>query len=426
VRDGLWRNARAVPSLDLRFADNKSLTDAVTGASLVTFTRASSGTYIDSAGVIQTATTDVPRFDHNPTTLESLGLLVEEQRTNLLVQSENLTTTWINNQSTNSADTAVAPNGTTTADSLIENSAAGVQHSVGQLVTVAANTLHTASVFVKANTRASIRFGLLDNILSSGAFAHFNAATGVISAQTTAGTATSVSYSIEPYANGWYRCRVSCVIDALSATAAVFIGLVDGSNNATYTGDGASGIYLWGAQLEAGAFPTSYIPTTTAAVTRSADVCSITGSAFSSWYRQDEGTVFAEHAKNNNLAGSRVFTLSDGTSGNQIRITASVGTAIRPDWQIVVGGVVQANVVDAPQGAVNSIMKSAGSYAADRFALAIAGTLGTVDTSGTVPTISQINLGANEASISVFNGTLRRFAFWPHRLPDISLQTVTQ
>jgi hypothetical protein len=82
VKNELWRRARAVPSLDLRFADNKSLVDAVTGASLITFNRASSGTYTDSAGVIQTASNNVPRFDHNPITGESLGLLVEEQRTN--------------------------------------------------------------------------------------------------------------------------------------------------------------------------------------------------------------------------------------------------------------------------------------------------------------------------------------------------------
>jgi hypothetical protein len=75
VKNELWRRARAVPSLDLRFADNKSLVDAVTGASLITFNRASSGTYTDSAGVIQTASNNVPRFDHNPTTGESLGLL---------------------------------------------------------------------------------------------------------------------------------------------------------------------------------------------------------------------------------------------------------------------------------------------------------------------------------------------------------------
>jgi hypothetical protein len=92
VRNFLWRRARAVPSLDLRFADNKSLIDAVTGASLVTFTRASSGTFVDSAGVLQTAATDVPRFDCNALTGESLGLLVEEARTNLLLNSGTLST----------------------------------------------------------------------------------------------------------------------------------------------------------------------------------------------------------------------------------------------------------------------------------------------------------------------------------------------
>jgi hypothetical protein len=73
AKNDLWRRARAVPSLDLRFADNKSLTDAITGSNLVTFTRASSGTYTDSAGVLQTAATDVPRFDHNPTPAKAWG-----------------------------------------------------------------------------------------------------------------------------------------------------------------------------------------------------------------------------------------------------------------------------------------------------------------------------------------------------------------
>jgi hypothetical protein len=79
--DALWYKANELPSLDLRFADDKSLVDATTGANLVDFTRASSGTYVDSEGVIQIASTDEPRFDHDPTTGESLGLLVEEQRT---------------------------------------------------------------------------------------------------------------------------------------------------------------------------------------------------------------------------------------------------------------------------------------------------------------------------------------------------------
>jgi len=219
--------------LDLRFALQKTLDPRVT------FTRASTGTFVGSDGVLQSAVT------------------------NLLLRSEEFdNASWTKSNASVSANSAAAPNGTTTADSLIENSSVSVQHFAQQLVTVAANTLHTVSVFVKANTRSIVRFGLLNNILTSGAFAHFNAATGVISTQTTAGTATSVSYSIEPYANGWYRCRVSCVIDALSATASMFIGLVDDSNNATYTGNGTSGLFLWGAQLEQSSTAGEYIPTT--------------------------------------------------------------------------------------------------------------------------------------------------------------------
>jgi hypothetical protein len=81
-----------MPSLDLRFAETKSLNDFISSTNLITFTRASNATFVDSNGLIQTATTDVPRFDHNPATGESLGLLVEEQRVNLLLNSETLAT----------------------------------------------------------------------------------------------------------------------------------------------------------------------------------------------------------------------------------------------------------------------------------------------------------------------------------------------
>jgi hypothetical protein len=81
-----------MPSLDLRFAETKSLNDFISSTNLITFTRASNATFIDSNGLIQTATTNTPRFDHNPATGESLGLLIEEQRVNLLLNSETLAT----------------------------------------------------------------------------------------------------------------------------------------------------------------------------------------------------------------------------------------------------------------------------------------------------------------------------------------------
>ncbi len=150
VKNPLWSTARAVPSLDLRFADTKSLTDAVTGQSLVTFTRASSGTYVGSDGLIKTAAVNEPRFDHNPTTGESLGLLVEEQRTNLLLRSEEFGTTWTSFGNTVSVNTASAPDSLATADTLIPNSGQSTS-GVTQVVPggLPDSTTYTFSVFIK-------------------------------------------------------------------------------------------------------------------------------------------------------------------------------------------------------------------------------------------------------------------------------------
>jgi hypothetical protein len=214
-----------VPFLDLRLADNKSLVDAVTGASLVTFTRASDGTVTDSAGVLQTAATDVPRFDHNPTTGESLGLLVEEQRSNLLLNSGTLST---------------------------------------QSVTVTA-VAHTLS-FTGTGTITLSGTSTAGPLVGTGT-----------------GEVNRVSLTFTPTA---------------------------GSLTLTVSGT------VTNAQLEAGAFRTSYIPTTTAAVTRSADVASITGSAFSSWFNASTGVIYGEAS--NAQAGTSLFGTDDGTASNRI------------------------------------------------------------------------------------------------------------
>ena len=107
-------------SLDLNFSQYKALTDSVSGTNLITFSRASTGTYVDSDGLIKTAVADAPRFDHDPVTGESLGLLIEEERTNLFTYSEEFDdATWLKSNATVTANDAVAPDGTSTADKLI-------------------------------------------------------------------------------------------------------------------------------------------------------------------------------------------------------------------------------------------------------------------------------------------------------------------
>ena len=224
AKNVLWRNARAVPSLDLRFADNKSLVDAVTGASLVTFTRASSGTYVDSAGVLQTAATDVPRFDHNPTTGESLGLLVEESRTNLLLWSEDFSNVaWVANTATVTTNTQTAPNGTLTADTFSPTSGTSSLH---QIITCLASTAYTWSFYVKLGTMAAadFRFAVRDD--SNGAF-----------------IATDIVPSVTPVTTEWRRVTYTFTTPAGCVLVRPYLYRF---TPATY----GTTVHLWGAQLE--------------------------------------------------------------------------------------------------------------------------------------------------------------------------------
>ncbi len=415
VRNELWRRARAVPSLDLRFADNKILTDAVTGQQLVTFTRASSGTYVGSDGLLKTATTNEARFDHNPTTGESLGLLVEEQRTNLLLRSEEFdTASWTLGQTSVSANVIESPTGNLTADKLIENTNSST-HLIQQIIAHTSGTIYTTSCFVKAAERTFISLTFGSGFTGTQANSFFDLSNG---------TTPTPGATIVSLGNGWFRCSFTITATA-SASSAVQFRLATSTSVANYTGDGTSGIFLWGAQLEVGAFPTSYIPTTTATVTRSADVASITGANFSIWYRQDEGTLYAEGAVPVGATGSRALaSLDDATNNERIQIGHNGTTAIRN--LVVDGGSTQF----LPSVIANSFppgeyRKLALAGRVDDFA-AIS-TLGTVATgsSGTMPTPTQLQIGIGAGQSSI-NSPIKRLTYWPQRLSNSTLQAVTQ
>ena len=415
VRNDLWRRARAVPSLDLRFADNKSLVDAVTGASLVTFTRASSGTFVDSAGVLQTAATDAPRFDHNPTTGESLGLLVEEQRTNLLLRSEEFdNASWGVLNVTVSANTQVAPNGTTSAETITDvNGVTSANVGCFQSIVLADSTTYAMSCYVKAGTKTTCRVGIRDKA-GTNILANFN----LTAVSTTVGNA--VSSTIQDAGNGWYRCTAICasLTGATSQRGLVFM------DTGSYTADGTGTIHVWGAQLEAGAFPTSYIPTTTAAVTRSADVASITGSAFTSFYNQSEGTIFVEGATSSSTANSILVALDNGSSSERHRLLR-IGATDSVQYSVTDAGSTQAAPGINSVFSGNTKAKLCGAYAINNFNLGFNGTLATPDTSGTLPTVDEMSIGAH-LSGSYLNGHIRRLTYWPTRLADSTLQQLTQ
>lgn len=264
-------------ALDLPFAETKSLTARI--GPTPTFTRASSGTFIGNNGLIQVAANNVARFDHDPVTLASRGLLIEEGRTNRITHSNNFSdVSWIKSNISIGSSTNLSPDGSNNATLLIAGSAP-VSWMFKSALSPSGGTV---TFFAKASGK---RWAVVD--ASSGAgtagvwFDLQNGVTGTIQ--------TGYTASIDQFKNGFYRCRVT--YPSSGAGNFVVIGVSDNNSSFVSTASGSNGIIVYGAQLEAGSFATSYIPTTTASVVRSADVCSITGEAFTSFCNQTEGTL---------------------------------------------------------------------------------------------------------------------------------------
>jgi len=258
---------------------------------LITFTRASTATYLDSDGLLKSATTNTPRIEYDADG-NRLGLLIEEARTNVLLRSEELDVSpWASgNISAVTANSVIAPDGLQSADSVVENTANG-SHSFLQNVSYTSGVTYTSTVYAKPLSVGDQRFLQLafgGAAFTALPFANFDLLAGTI---TSSGSGNSASSSIENAGGGWYRCRLTATAD-VTVVSAVFILMQSNASAprfAGYLGDGVSGLNLWGAQLEAGSFPTSYIPTAGAAATRAADVASIPTSAFG--YNADKGSL---------------------------------------------------------------------------------------------------------------------------------------
>jgi hypothetical protein len=404
-------------SLDLQFATDKTLT-ARRGPT-PTFTRASTATFVGSNGLIQSAAINAARFDHDPVTLACKGLLIEEARTNICLRSENFATTWSTFNSSTSLISQVAPNGDSSAYSLVESIGLGI-HSIFQTIAFASTTNYTFSVFVRAGTRD---FVSLVEQSSGGTIRRtfFNLSTGAVGTKNASHTA-----STQQLPNGWWRLIISFTSGA-AASANIAIELASADNVSSYLGNGSGNVFLWGAQLEAGSFPTSYIPTVASSVVRSADVCSITGSAFTGMYNQSEGTLFAEcqALSANQYAGIAVIGTtsfnhnialfkSDTTGG-------TVGNRFVP-YITQVGALVATHDFGNQSG--NGNLKVLASVALNNMIFARNGTLSPLDSTAAMPTPDRITIGGR-ADGNYINGHIAAIRYYRKRLPDAKLQTIT-
>ena len=253
-------------------------------------------------------------------------------------------------------------------------------------------------------------------------FANFDISSGVVGTLGAGGSATS---SIVNVGNGWYRCIVTYTTASTSGNGFInLIGSATAGRGATFTAAGTESVYLWGQQLELGSFPTSYIPTTTAAVTRSADVCQITGSDFSGFWNTSEGS-FVTEADSIGFAttGLDRYIIAFNSSG-----TANIAHAIfLPTTGLsfdVYNSTLQARL-SYTQPNAGDLFKLASAYKANDFAATLNGSAVQTDTSGTIPTINNVGIGHYPSFNQHGNCHIARLRYYPTRLTNAKLQELS-
>ena len=368
--------------------------------------------YVPTPGAAPSSTAYYgPRFDYDPVTLLPRGLLIEEQRVNLLTYSDDFgNAVWAKVNITVTTNVATAPDGTSTAD-LVTYTGLGFGPRQSASTSPSAKTY---SYYVKSSGGSRYFQILTDGSVQS--FANFD-----IQTQTTGTVGTSVSSaSVVSVGDGWYR-LIMTATDA-SATSP-YVGLVSGLTAGWSTGATTGAFFIWGAQLEAGAFATSYIPTIASTVTRSADVATITGSLFSQWYNQSAGAFVVEGDYAARINWRRFLTADDAAASGTNRIIINGDQ----DQQLLVtnGGVNQASLTAGTAPAANTVTEIASTYALDNFAAVRDGGTVVTDTSGTIPTVNRLNIGLHPNGSEYLNGHIRSIRYVPVRAADFQLQALT-
>jgi hypothetical protein len=385
------------------------------GAGDLDVTRATTATRVNSNGLIESVASNVPRLDYSNGSCPSI--LVEPQRTNLASYSEQFNNAyWTSFESSISANATASPDGNVTADKIIDTTVNTIHANFkGFLIT----TESTLSYFVKSAEYSRVAIGNF----SDGGEAVFNLSTGTV-------VSTSSNWknsTITALANGWFK--ISATTNGVIGAKAIGVQLVNNSGALSFAGTGSSGLYIWGAQLEAGSYATSYIPTTSASVTRNADVISKTG--ISSLIGQTEGVLYFDGIVNNiQNANSNIlntnkspdtistFQLSKSKSDNKFRFDLFLGN-----------GTFSSIILNSSNAFTNGTRtKIAIRYKSGDFAMYINGNLEDSDTSTFTNNGTKSELFLNDA-VTYFNFqesvSFNNVALWKIALTNTQLATLT-
>ena len=376
-------------------------------------------TRVNASGFIELVANNVPRLDYPLGGIANgcPALLVEPPATNLALQSENFGTTWssvallaFGSGSVLNTTATLDPYGTNVADLIVANTSV-TQHRIEQTTASAAGS-YTFSIFLKAAGYGFARLRI------GGTGAVFNLTTGVVSA-----TDAGIISSIQSYGNGWYRCIASKAVSV--ANEIIRVNVQSTQSTADFGGDGTSGIYIFGSQYELGTVATSYIPTTTAAITRGGDAITRTG--VSSLIGQTEGTIYAEvdYRAFASSAARRIISLRlDGNNVISLETSTASGSIL---LNVVSGG---SSVAASATGLTSGIYKIAAAYNNDASGTVIYvnGTLRDTKTS-VVPDVRTATIGlgirSDLSAGTQFNDRIRASAIYPTRLTNSELQALT-
>jgi hypothetical protein len=428
------------PTLDLDFANSKTLDPRIT------FTRSSGGSYVGADGLIKLAGVNEPRFDHDPVTGESLGLLIEEARTNLLLRSEEWTQGSFGNgwfSSSGFFENIVTDYHPRRGNIEVTHFGPSIdQSSFNNAITNQTIILGSAGTYVayadyKAVGRTTtVRFlhvpidGGTGNV---GGVLELFGPGRVRNVNFTAGNTFGEQLDFGSYhlGNGWYRCYV--VFTTIRSVGDFrFRGFPYIGTSALVGNGDESGLYGTMAQLEAGAFATSYIPTEGSTRTRAADNASITGKNFTDFYRQDEGTIYS-NVKYNARPISGIANRTNWVLRNE---TIPSGLTWQLWWEATntgallnqIGSLFDATIIRS--GAIISLgdqVKMASAFKTNNYTFSQAGGTVQTDSSVVLPNHTLLEFGrVAQISSTYLNGTISRLTYYPRRLPDAQLQALTK
>lgn len=422
VRDSLGKFPGVIPpSLNL-FCGEATDDTAPAG----TFTRSTTGTRLGQAGLIETVAADSVRREWDAGGVLR-GWRIEELRTNLITYSEQFdNAAWGKYNTTVSANEGMAPDGNTTADKIIESSASST-HVVYKTVATTLSSIHTFCIFVKKSERSRFMLYMFNN----GSQSNYIRGNFDLEAQTfstsASGNGSVIQADLIDIGHGWYLASITGAPDTSigSGIAYLQIRLLNTNGNESYQGDGTSGLYAWGIQLEMAASPSSYIPVTSAAVARSADVWTVT--LDTPWFNTTAGTAFVAGrtpaGAPTSGAAQVLAQYDDGMASNRIRIVRDDNRDLRC---LVTTAGTEVCTVNLGTVADRATFRVAFSWSTSGFAASLSGGTVVTGTAATLPSgLTAHRIGSDASGTSQWGGHVLHDAYFPVALSDTQLQAIT-